>query len=361
MLEVQKWLREAGIPFLWGEQLQDIREILAAHDDPYAVPLVVTNLVFPDCGGMDFLDWIRRELPTARILVVGGYFSETLRHLLEETEEVVAVLGGREFRKAQFLDTVRRSLAAPRRGFEGRMFGLSLFDFLQIVAMSGQSLHIQVKESRRNREGVVVVDHGQIIYAETHDKKGKDALYDMIRWPSGSFSASPLEGTYPQLIREPTDFLLLEFARSLDEEAQKEVPTRPTDPEIQHLFQEIADQIPGFLGMAFFDAATGRPLDYLSHRPEFTFVTSARLYSEIVKLVGDATEIATRGREKREEVDLLVNRDQNDWIILLPFHAMRFILFVIFSRAEGDFSTALNVLERYRDRLQEACSRYPQA
>ncbi|MCF6192541.1 MAG: hypothetical protein L3J76_05365, partial [Candidatus Hydrothermae bacterium] len=74
-----------------------------------------------------------------------------------------------------------------------------------------------------------------------------------------------------------------------------------------------------------------------------------------------ATEIATRGREKREEVDLLVNRDQHDWIILLPFHAMRFILFVIFSRAEGDFPTALDVLERYRDRLQEACNRYPQA
>ncbi len=72
MLEVQKWLREAGIPFLWGEQLQDIREILAAHEDPYALPLVITNLVFPDCGGMDFLDWVRRELPTARILVVGG-------------------------------------------------------------------------------------------------------------------------------------------------------------------------------------------------------------------------------------------------------------------------------------------------
>ncbi len=359
---LQKWLEEEDIPFIWGESLEEIARVVERIlEDPSDIRVVVTDLVLRDVGGMDFVDWVRRELPTAQVLVVGPRFSEVLQHILESEVENVQVLTGKEIERRNILPVIRSGLKSVP-GFEGRITGMSLFDFLQLLSMGGYSATIRVENPRLSRTGTIFMREGQIIHAETPEEKGKSALFEMMKWRAGHFTVEPeVPADTPRSVRESTDFLLLEFARMLDESGQRvKRPVVPLQEEIDRIFTRIEAEVPGFMGVALFNVQKGEPVHYRTPHPEFTFVTTARLYSELLNLVADTTEIATRGKETREMVDLVLTRDINDVIVMIPLAGMKYAALLIYARGEGEGGeTGVAVMDRFRRDLEDIASRLP--
>jgi len=101
-------------------------------------------------------------------------------------------------------------------GFKGAVAGLSLTDVIQLKGHNKYTGAISVEF--RESQGVIYFVDGEIIHAEQGDETGEQAIYEIIKWPGGTFNIHPEMTSNICTIHYRTDFLLLEALRRLDEE-----------------------------------------------------------------------------------------------------------------------------------------------
>ena len=101
-------------------------------------------------------------------------------------------------------------------GFQGSVAGLSLTDVIQLKGHNKYTGCITVIYG--NSEGVIYFADGEIIHAVQGDETGEEAIYQIIKWPGGSFNIHPEMTSNVCTIHYRTDFLLMEALRRLDEE-----------------------------------------------------------------------------------------------------------------------------------------------
>lgn len=118
--------------------------------------------------------------------------------------------------------------SAKAAGFEGSVAGLGLTD---VIAMNAENrfsgcIAVECDISR----GLVFLRDGEIVNAELDGKSGEEAFYEIMQWPSGSFSLEPNVATTRQTITRPWKFLLMEALRIGDERRTGRVPTPSSPP-----------------------------------------------------------------------------------------------------------------------------------
>jgi predicted regulator of Ras-like GTPase activity (Roadblock/LC7/MglB family) len=101
-------------------------------------------------------------------------------------------------------------------GFQGAVAGLSLTDVIQLKGHNKYTGCITVIYG--NSEGVIYFADGEIIHAVQGIETGEEAIYQIIKWPGGSFNIHPEMTSNICTIHYRTDFLLMEALRRLDEE-----------------------------------------------------------------------------------------------------------------------------------------------
>jgi hypothetical protein len=101
-------------------------------------------------------------------------------------------------------------------GFKGAVAGLSLTDVIQLKGHNNYTGAISVAYGEL--QGVIYFADGQIIHAVQGDESGEQAIYEIIKWPGGTFNIHPEMTANACSIHYRTDFLLLEALRRLDEE-----------------------------------------------------------------------------------------------------------------------------------------------
>lgn len=101
-------------------------------------------------------------------------------------------------------------------GFQGAVAGLSLTDVIQLKGHNKYTGAITVGYGDNN--GVIYFVDGEIIHAELGEKTGEQAIYEIIKWPGGTFNIHPEMTSNVCTIHYRTDFLLLEALRRMDEE-----------------------------------------------------------------------------------------------------------------------------------------------
>jgi predicted regulator of Ras-like GTPase activity (Roadblock/LC7/MglB family) len=101
-------------------------------------------------------------------------------------------------------------------GFQGAVAGLSLTDVIQLKGHNKYTGCITVIYG--SSEGVIYFADGEIIHAVQGNDTGEEAIYQIIKWPGGSFNIHPEMTSSVCTIHYRTDFLLMEALRRLDEE-----------------------------------------------------------------------------------------------------------------------------------------------
>jgi hypothetical protein len=101
-------------------------------------------------------------------------------------------------------------------GFQGAVAGLSLTDVIQLKGHNKYTGCITVIYG--SSEGVIYFADGEIIHAVQGNETGEEAIYQIIKWPGGSFNIHPEMTSNVCTIHYRTDFLLMEALRRLDEE-----------------------------------------------------------------------------------------------------------------------------------------------
>ncbi len=101
-------------------------------------------------------------------------------------------------------------------GFNGAVAGLSLTDVIQLKGHNKYTGAISVEYGVS--QGVIYFVDGEIIHAVQGDESGEQAIFEIIKWPGGTFNMHPEMTSNICTIHYRTDFLLLDALRRLDEE-----------------------------------------------------------------------------------------------------------------------------------------------
>jgi len=112
----------------------------------------------------------------------------------------------------------RERMALSRKGFSGSFRDLPFVDLVQALSLSQRTVRIELYRQGRERARLHLRS-GHLSHALCGDAEGVEAVYRVIRWgEEGTFRLEAAEEFPPDNITVPTDFVLLEGVRQMDED-----------------------------------------------------------------------------------------------------------------------------------------------
>src|SRR3989475_10166914 len=259
-LSLARALNRAGVfSVLPAENGQHALELL----DGQQVDAILTDLQMPVMDGLTLLGHLLQRgagLPVA--VMTGHRITADLRERLQQYG--IAATFTKPIDISFLADELQRSLSPAT---VGRMAGITLFGFLQLIEVEQKTGLIVVRAA--SEEGRIYFDHGRPVHAETRRAHGPEAVYEIVGWTDPKleifYKRTPRERT----IRESLQHILMEAAQLLDEsgpaapanqhagtrqEAATPVETRKA--EVQAGLAE-AMTIDGAIGIALIEATRG--------------------------------------------------------------------------------------------------------
>ncbi len=102
-------------------------------------------------------------------------------------------------------------------GFSATFKDLSFVDLVQALGTGGKNVRMRI-EHASGMQADICFRQGRIVFAECGEEKGVDVVYRVICWQdAGNFRIEPIRSFPPENVSVPTDYILLEGSRRLDE------------------------------------------------------------------------------------------------------------------------------------------------
>jgi len=188
------------------------------QDQP--VDMVVLDVEMPVIDGLQFLSLVHRKHPNLAKVVLTGYATDQYR--------AACLSGGAELflEKPRTAEDLRSILATlhelarwqPEDGFHGVLRRVGLQDIVQMECLSRHSVVLYI--STDSAHGEIFIRDGSIIHAQTGDLSGEAAFNRILALKGGEFDLRAFEEPDHESIEGQWEFLLMESARQLDEEAE---------------------------------------------------------------------------------------------------------------------------------------------
>lgn len=239
--------------------------------------VLVTDIRMPKMSGTELLVAARAVSPTLPAIVVTAYGTSEVLAAVQIRSNVEFLEKPVQF--ATLIERIRR-LLTKGGGFSGPISLPLLPDLLQIYTLSMANGALTVRKGADL--GTVWFERGEIVDAICGDQRGADAVYALLTWEGGSFSLDQHSVSNERTIHQNWQGLLLEGCRRLDESRQSVSALEET---VAHwieaagpppamvaanlLLAGIQAEMPGFIGAALVNPATGRTLGALSSRDDF--------------------------------------------------------------------------------------------
>lgn len=201
---VERALRQADMETLAVDGFEAARAAVRQH----AFDAVVSDLRGP--AGLALLQWLGSYTPSTRIVAATEVATEEFLRAYgsASTVRIVQRLDP-EIVLAQLRDL------GPRRGFYGNSIEIELFDYVQMIALTGRDKLIEVLTPRGT--GRIWFEHGDIVHVEYANLRGERAFYELLAVGKGEFCE--VFGLPPPMhtVTRSSIHLLMEAARQADE------------------------------------------------------------------------------------------------------------------------------------------------
>src|SRR5256884_3841193 len=285
-LSLARALNRSGVfSVLPAENGQQALELL----DGQQVDAILTDLQMPVMDGLTLLGHLLERgagLPVA--VMTGHRITLDLRERLQQYG--IAATFTKPIDISFLADELQRSLSPAT---VGRMAGITLFGFLQLIEVEQKTGLIVVRAA--GGEGRIYFDHWRPAHAETRRAHGPAAVYEIVRWTDPKleifYKRTPRERT----IKESLQHILMEAARLLDESGpgapardgggthqEPATPVEPRRPEVQAALAE-AMTMDGALGIALIDAANGLSLGTAGGSPMVNLELAGAAAADLVR------------------------------------------------------------------------------
>ena len=217
---IERGLRKAGH---YADSASTVRQAIERlRSQPYDT--VVTDLRMPGGDGLELIQWLGSYSPSTKILVVSAHITAEFRAKYENSGAVGILEKPVELNK--LIELVEQ--LGPRRGFYGNSIEVELFDYVQMVALSGRDKLVKVVTPLN--EGKIWFEHGDIVHAEFESHSGEMAFYKVLATGRGTFTEVFYHDPPKRTIMGSATGLLMEAARQMDEGTLGQDPPPPPEP-----------------------------------------------------------------------------------------------------------------------------------
>ncbi|MEX1363962.1 MAG: response regulator [Nannocystaceae bacterium] len=231
---IERRLRKSGMETGSASTVRHAIDRLRA--EPYDV--VLCDLRMPGGNGTQLLQWLGSYSPSTMIIVVSAFVTPEFRKTYRPTGRL------RILEKPVDLDVLVETLEelGPRKGFYGNAIEVELFDYVQMIALSGRDKLVEVATPAG--KGLIWFEHGDIVHVEYDQFRGEMAFYRLLGVNRGAFKeVFNREPPMRTVVRSSTH-LLMEAARRADEGTLVEdPPAEDTDDETS--FGSVAEELAG--------------------------------------------------------------------------------------------------------------------
>ena len=219
---MERRLRKDGIDTGSASTVRHAIERL--RSEPYDI--VLCDLRMPSGDGTQLLDWLGSYSPSTKAIVVSAFVTPEIRERYKPDERL------RILEKPVDLDVLVATIddLGPRKGFYGNAIEVELFDYVQMIALSGRDKAIEVITPAG--PGMIWFEHGDIVHVEYGEYRGEMAFYKLLAVNRGTFKEVYGRDAPRQTVMRSSTHLLMEAARRTDEgllEADDDEPTRAAD------------------------------------------------------------------------------------------------------------------------------------
>ncbi|MFO7565834.1 MAG: response regulator [Enhygromyxa sp.] len=232
---IERGLRKAGHH---ADSASTVRQAIERlRSQPYDT--VVTDLRMPGGDGLELIAWLGSYSPSTKILVVSAYITPEFRAEYESSPTIGILEKPVEL--AKLIELVEE--LGPRRGFYGNSIEVELFDYVQMVALSGRDKLVKVVTPIN--EGKIWFEHGDIIHAEFESHAGEIAFYKLLATGRGTFTEVFFTDPPKRTIMGSATGLLMEAARQMDEGTLGQDPTPAPEPSADEVsFADLNEPTP---------------------------------------------------------------------------------------------------------------------
>lgn len=214
---IERGLRKAGHH---ADSASTVRQAIERlRSQPYDT--VVTDLRMPGGDGLELIQWLGSYSPSTKILVVSAYITAEFRK--EYGNQATIGILEKPVELAKLIELVEQ--LGPRRGFYGNSIEVELFDYVQMVALSGRDKLVKIVTPLN--EGFIWFEHGDIVHAEFETYAGETAFYKLLAVGRGTFTEVFFTDPPKRTIMGSATGLLMEAARQMDEGTLGQDPAPP--------------------------------------------------------------------------------------------------------------------------------------
>ena len=228
------------------------RALEVLEDQP--VDAILTDLQMPVMDGLTLLSrLLERGLRVPIAVMTGQQITPELAEQLHRYG--IAATFPKPVDVSALVDQLQRSMSPTT---VGRIAGLTLFGFLQLIAVEQKSGLIVVQAL--DDEGRLYFEVGNLVHAETRRLRGLPAAYEILGWPDPKLEIFYKRSAREHTIADSLQHVLMEAARLLDERGAPTVLAEGDgapvhEPPRGRGALEEAMEIDGALGAALVDSS----------------------------------------------------------------------------------------------------------
>ena len=171
---------------------------------------VLCDLRMGGGGGIKMVKWLASYTPSTRIVVASA-------DLTDDERKTYGGAGVRLLDKPipeADLVTAFREVGA-KRGFYGNSIEVELFDYVQMIALTGRDKLVEVDTPRG--KGLIWFEHGDIVHVDYDQYRGELAFYKLLSVGRGAFRELFATDPPRRTVTRSSTHLLMEAARQTDE------------------------------------------------------------------------------------------------------------------------------------------------
>lgn len=182
-----------------------------------SIDLVVLDIAMPMLDGLQLLGIITRRYPGIKIAVMTALATEAKRtDALNKGAEIFLEKAVTPEGLKMAFNVLNDLVSWHHEGFTGALRHVGLPEVIQMECNGRHSSILEIRNPELH--GEIYIDTGNITHAVVGPLTGEQAFYRLLSLKGGEFQVKPFKTPPQQTITNRWEFLLMESARSRDEE-----------------------------------------------------------------------------------------------------------------------------------------------
>ncbi|MCP4680451.1 MAG: response regulator [Deltaproteobacteria bacterium] len=173
---------------------------------------LITDIQMPRLNGLALIEWVAQNRPRMRIVAITAFGCPSVQQVVLKKGAILYI--EKPFDPDILIETIKKP--KPRKSFCGNVDSIDLFDYVQLVFVTMRELVLEIS-SCDGEEGLIFVKEGSACHAECGEIEGEEAFFKCLSFEGGAFVTLPWREPVKTTIDRRGDFLLMEAARSKDE------------------------------------------------------------------------------------------------------------------------------------------------